>query len=92
MNGNIYDIIESYLIYKNKCLKNYLTECESKFNDYKDEDVEEKEKIVNKKLSELPIQQLINPIELNELLWDFDAVSLYPSAKWGGKKITLESK
>ena len=33
-------------------------------------------------LGQLPIHQLLKQIELDELLWDFGAVSLYPSAMW----------
>ena len=44
--GNIYDIIEAYLNYKNKHLKIYEKEYENQFNDNSDEDVEE-----NKSLS-----------------------------------------
>ena len=33
------------------------------------------------------MHQLIKQIELDELLWDFDAVSLYPSALWDDKSI-----
>ena len=38
------------------------------------------EKYINKKLGEFPIHKLINKLNLNHLLWVFDAVSLYPSA------------
>ena len=31
-------------------------------------------------MDELPIHRLLQHINLNDLLWDFDAVSLYPSA------------
>ena len=44
VKGNIYDIIEAYLEYRNKCLKIFEREYESKFNDCRDADVEEKEK------------------------------------------------
>ena len=60
---------------------------ENQFNDYRDEDVEEKEKYINEKLSKFPIHQLIKQIKLDELLWDFDAVSLYPSAMWDKSSI-----
>ena len=60
---------------------------ESQFNDYRDEDVEEKEKYINKKLSELRLHKIKKRIELVHLLWDFDAVSLYPSAMWDEKSI-----
>ena len=38
------------------------------------------EKHINNKLGELPIHQLLQQMSLNDLLWDFDAVSLYPYA------------
>ena len=38
------------------------------------------EKYINKKLGELPIHLLLELLSLSDLLWDFDAVSLYPSA------------
>ena len=46
-----------------------------------------KKKKINEKLSKLPIHQLIKQIKLDELLWDFDAVRLYPSAMWDEKSI-----
>ena len=49
--------------------------------------MEEKEKYINEKLSNLRLQKLIKRIELVHLLWDFDAVSLYPSAIWDEKSI-----
>ena len=55
---------------------------ENKFKDYRYEDVDEKEKFINEKLSKLPKNQLINQIKLDELLGDFDSVSLYPSTMW----------
>ena len=82
VKGNIYDIIEAYLEYKNKNLKIYENEYESKFNDYRDQDVEEKEKCIKEKLTNLRLHKIIKRIELVHLLWDFDAVSLYPSAMW----------
>ena len=34
---------------------------------------------INKKLGELPIQNLLQELSLKDLLWDYDAVSFYPS-------------
>ena len=62
-------------------------EYENQFNDYRDENEEEKEKYINEKLSHLRLHKLIQRIELIHLLWDFDAVSLYPSAMWDEKSI-----
>ena len=38
-------------------------------------------------MSKVPIHQLIKQIKLDELLWDFDAVSLYPSSMWDESSI-----
>ena len=73
--------------YINKHFKIFEKEYESQFDDYRDEDIDEKEKYINEKLSQLPIHQLIKQINLDELLWDFDATSLYPSAMWDEKSI-----
>ena len=75
------------LEYKNKHFKIFEKEYENQFNDYRDEDVEEKEKYINEKSSQLPIHQLIKQIKLDELQWDCDAVSLYPSAMWDENSI-----
>ena len=87
VKGIIYDDIEAYLTYKNKLFKSYDKENENQSNDYRDEDVEEKENYINDKLSKLPIHQLIKQLKLDELFWDFDAVSLHPSAMWDEKFI-----
>ena len=44
--------------------------------------MDEKEKYIKEKLSNLRLIELIQQIKLIELLWDFDDVSLYPSAMW----------
>ena len=77
---NAYDIIEAYLKYKNHHLKSVKQEYESKFNDYRDVDEVEKNNYINKKLGEYPNHKLLQELSLNDLLWDFDAVSLYLSA------------
>ena len=61
--------------------------CEYQFNDYRDEDVEEKEKNTHEKLSKLPIHELKKQVKLDEFLWDYDTVSLYPSAMWDENSI-----
>ena len=79
---NVYYFLEVYLKYKNKHLKSSEIEYESKFNDYRNENIEEKEKYIYEKLCQLLIHQFTKQKKLGELLWDFDAVSLYPSAMW----------
>ena len=65
---------------KNEHLKVNKKVYESKFNEYRDRDEEKMNNFINKKLGELPIHKLFQELSLNDLLWDFDAVSLYPSA------------
>ena len=84
---NDYDIIEAYMEYENKLLKIFEKEYEDQFNDYRDENVEDKEKYVTENLSNLRLHKLLKRIELIHSLWDFDAVSLYPSAMWDPKSI-----
>ena len=38
-------------------------------------------------MGDLPIHQLLQQLSLNDLLWDFDAVSFYLSARSGEKSI-----
>ena len=87
VKGTVYDTIEAYMEYKNKYFEIFEKEYESRFNDYRDEDEEEKELYINEKLGELKLHKILKQIELDELLWDFDATSLYPSAMWDEKSI-----
>ena len=80
VKGNIYDIIEEYWRYKKKHYEIFEKEYENQFDDDRDEDVYEKEEYINKKLGDLRLHKLIKQIELIHFLWDFDGVSLYPSA------------
>ena len=59
----------------------------NQFFDYRNITVDKKEKYINEKLSQLPIHQIIEQKNINELLWDFDAVSLYHSAMWDENSI-----
>ena len=68
--------------YKNEHFKIFEKEYEDQFDDYRKENVDEKEKYINEKLSQLPIHQLLHQLPLCCLLWAFDCTSLYPSAMW----------
>ena len=87
VKGTVYDTIEAYMEYKNKLFKIFEKEYENQFNDYRHENVEEKEKYINERLSNLRLHEILKRIELIHLLWDFDAVSLYPSAVWDDNSI-----
>ena len=80
--GNTYEKKEVYMKYKNEHFKIFEKEYEDQFNDYRNENIEEKEKYIKEKLNDLPFHQLIKLLKINELLWDFDCVSLYPSTMW----------
>ena len=73
--------------YKNKHFKVFEKEYEDQVNDYRDKNVEDKEKYINEKLRNLRLHKILKRIELIHLLWNFDAVSLYPSALWVPKSI-----
>ena len=73
--------------YRNKRFKIFEKEYGDQFNDYRNENVEDKEKYIKEKLSNLRLHKIIKRIELIHLLWDFDAVNLYPSAMWDPKSI-----
>ena len=87
VKGTVYDTIEAYMEYKNKHYKIFEKEYEAQFDDYRDENLEEKESYINEKSCQLRLHKLLKRIELIHLLWDFDAVSLYPSAMWDEKSI-----
>ena len=87
IEGSVYNKIEAYTKYKSKHFKIFEKEYENQFSDYRNENIEEKEKYINEKLSDLPIHQLIKQLKITEILWDFDCVSLYPSAMWDPKSI-----
>ena len=68
VKGNDYDIIEAYMENKNKHFKIFETEYEDHFNDYRDENVEEKEKYICQKLSNLRLHKIKKRIELLQIL------------------------
>ena len=73
--------------YKNKHFKILEEENESECQNYREKDVKERGSYINEKLSQLPIRQILKQIKLDEILWDFDAVSLYPSAMLDEKSV-----
>ena len=68
--------------YKSEHLKIFEKEYEKQFDEYRNEDVDEKEKFINEKIGQLPIHQLLKRLSLIDLLWSFDGNSLYPSTMW----------
>ena len=68
VKGIVYDIIETYMEYKNEHFEIVEKEYENQFSDYRNENIEGKEKYINEKLSDLPIHQLIKQLKIVELL------------------------
>ena len=87
VKGTVYDTIEAYMEYKHKNFKIFEKEYESQFSDYRHENVEEKGKCINEKINNLRLHKIIKRIEFIHLLWDFDAISLYPSTMWDENSI-----
>ena len=87
VEGIVYDNIEAFMKYRKDHLKIIEDDYESKFNDYREIDEQEINNHINKKLGDLPIHQCLQHLSLNDFLWDFDAVSLYPSAMGDPKSV-----
>ena len=87
VEGLTYEKIEAYMNYKNEQYKVFEKEYEDQFDEYRKENVDEKENHINEKLTQLRIHQLLKQLQLNDLLWDFDCTSLYPSAMWDKSSI-----
>ena len=84
INGhdNVCEIINKYFEYTNEQRKILEDEYDSQFNDYRDNDEEERTEHINKELNKLPIHKTLQKLNLNDVMMDFDATSLYPSAMW----------
>ena len=84
VNGNdiVCEIIDNYFEDTNKQRKIIEDEYDSKVNDYRDFDVEERTEHINKELKKLPIHKISQKLNHNDVMVDFDATSLYPSATW----------
>ena len=86
-NDNVCEIIDKYFEYTNKQRKIIENENDSKFKDYRDNDEEERTEHINKELNKLPIHKKLQKLDVNDVMMDFDATSLYPSAMWDAKSV-----
>ena len=87
IQGNICEIIDNCFEITNKIRKTFETENDSQFKDYRDINNEERTKFYNDKLSKLPIHDKVKKRDLDNVMMDFDATSLYPSAMYDGKSV-----
>ena len=76
--------------YKNKSLEIFKKEIESSFDDYRDKEVKKMEKYIKEELTKIPSHHTSKQLSLGDLLWEFDDISLYPSAMWDEKSIYLK--
>ena len=86
-NDNVCEIIDKFFEYTNKQRKIIEDEYDSKFKDYRDIDVEERTEHINKEFNKLPIHKKLQKLNHNDVMMDFDATSLYPSAMWDEKSV-----
>ena len=86
-NDNVCEIINKYFEYTNKQRKIIEAEYDSKFNDYRENGEEERFEHINKELNKLPIHKKLQKLNLYDVMMDFDATSLYPSAMWDEKSV-----
>ena len=84
VNGkdNVCETINKYFDYTNEQRKIIEDEYDPKLNDYRDNDEEERTEDINKELNKLQIHKKLQKLNLNDVMMDFDATSLYPSAMW----------
>ena len=92
VNGkaNVCEIINKYFEYTNEQRKIIEDEYDSKFIDYRDNDEEVRIEHVNKELNKLPKHKNLQKLNLNDVMMDFDATSLYPSAMWDENSVYLK--
>ena len=82
VNGNICEILETNFEYTNKHKEILEDEYDSRIEDYRDTDQEERTNYINDNLSKLAIHEKVQKLNLNDVMMDFGATSLYPSAMW----------
>ena len=81
-SGNVCEILEKYFEYTIKHRKIIKDEQDSQFNDFRDNDEQGRTEHINKELDKLSKHKKLQKQNLNDVLMDFDARSLYPSAMW----------
>ena len=87
INDNVCEIIDKYFEYTNEKRKIIEVGYDSKFKDYRDIDEEERTDHINKELNKLPKHKKLQKLDVNDVMMDFDATSLYPSAMWDEKSV-----
>ena len=84
-NDNVCETLDKYFEYTNEQRKIIEDEYDSQFKDYRDNDEEERTVNINKESKELtkkPIHKKLQKLNVKDVMMDFDATTLYPSAMW----------
>ena len=89
-NDNVCEIINKYFEYANERRKIIEDKYDSQLKDYRVIDEEERTENINKELNKLPIHKKLQKLNLNDVMMDFDATSLYPSAMWDENSVYLK--
>ena len=88
VDGNLYEILGKSFEYTNKHGQIIIeNEYFSQFNDYRDNDAEEKTDDINKKFCMLPFHKELSNLDSNKTQMDYDANSLHPSAMREGNLV-----
>ena len=82
IDDNVCENLDNYFECKNEQRKIIEDEYDLHFNDYRDNDEEERTEHINKELNKLPIHKKLQKLNLNDVMMDFDATSFYPSNMW----------
>ena len=90
VQGNICEVIEKYFEYTNKHKKIRENEKDLQFDGYRDINQEKRNIYINNKLSKLTIHEKLQKPNLNDVMVDFDATSVYLSAIWDENSVYLK--
>ena len=82
VNGNLCDVLEKYFEFLNKHEKQIAKEIDSKYDDYRDINENEKTDFINRRLNMSSTHKELSKLDSDKTQMDFDATSLYPSAMW----------
>ena len=80
--GNVSKTIDKYFEYTNKHRKTIENENDSHFHDCRANNRKEGTKYIIIELNKLPIHKELRKLTLDDVMMDFDAMSLFPSALW----------
>ena len=90
VNDKICEILNKIFEYTKKHRKLIEDEYDSQFKDYRDVDEEERTRQINKQLNKLPIHEKLQKLDVKDVMMDFGATSLYPSAMWDENSVYLK--